>query len=318
MKRHRSKALGVAALAGALATGAQTPTRVLAQVRDEIVIRQDPAQPPAAGGTETKREFEVASVKPNKSGDGRVMIGTDPRTGRFNTVNVPLRMLIRFAYQLQDFQVVGGPSWITSDRFDIVAKADGEIGPAPIGTVGPVQLMTRSLLADRFKLKVHFETRELPIYSLVVARADGKLGPQLRPATVDCAALAGRGRGGPPPAPPQPGERPACGMRIGPGTMSGGGFPLSQLATTLSQFVQRVVLDRTGLTGNFDLDLTWTPDQIQQGPPGGAPAGAPPPPPLDGPSIFTALQEQLGLKLDSARGPVQVLVIDSVEQPTED
>ena len=108
-------------------------------------------------------------------------------------------------------------------------------------------------------------------------------------------------------------------MRVGPGTMSGGGFPLSQLTATLSQFVQRVVIDRTGLTGNFDLDLTWTPDQIPQGPPGGAPAGVPPPPPIDpnGPSIYTALQEQLGLKLDSQKGPVAVFVIDRAERPKE-
>src|SRR5205823_5821464 len=118
---------------------------------------------------------------------------------------------------------------------------------------------------DRFKLKVHMETRELPVYALVLARPDRKLGPQLHLSTVDCAALAAaRGRGGQPPAPPPLGERPVCGMRVGPGTMTGGGFPLSQLTATLSQFVQRVVIDRTGLAGNFDLDLTWTPDQIPQ------------------------------------------------------
>jgi uncharacterized protein (TIGR03435 family) len=107
-------------------------------------------------------------------------------------------------------------------------------------------------------------------------------------------------------------------MRLGPGNLSGGGVTMAQLSTTLSQFVQRVVVDRTGLTGNFDIDLTWTPDQLPQG------RGEPPPgvqlPPIDpnGPSIFTAVQEQLGLKLDSQRGPVDVLVIDRVEQPTED
>jgi uncharacterized protein (TIGR03435 family) len=190
----------------------------------------------------------------------------------------------------------------------------------PPGTAGPIQIMLRNLMADRFKLRVHRETREMPIYALVLARSDGTLGPQLRPAAVDCAALAGqRGRGGPP-APLQAGERPPCGMRIGPGNMMGGGLALSQLANSLSPFAQRVVVDRTGLTGNFDLDLTWTPDQIPQAPPGGLPAGVPPPPPIDpnGPSLFTALQEQLGLKLDSVRGPVEVLVIDSVEQPTAD
>ncbi len=179
--------------------------------------------------------------------------------------------------------------------------------------------MMRALLADRFKLAVHTESRELPIYALTLARRDGKTGSQLRPAAVDCVAMfAARGRGGPPPAPPQPGERPPCGMRLGPGNLSGGGVTMAQLSTTLSQFVQRVVVDRTGLTGNFDIDLTWTPDQLPQG------RGEPPPgvqlPPIDpnGPSIFTAVQEQLGLKLDSQRGPVDVLVIDRVEQPTED
>jgi uncharacterized protein (TIGR03435 family) len=185
-----------------------------------------------------------------------------------------------------------------------------------------MQLTMRNLLAERFKLVVHPETREMPIYALVPARSDGKLGENLKPAAVDCAArMRERGRGGPPPTPPAPGERIQCGMRIGPGTMNGGGFPLSQLAVTLSQFVQRVVIDRTGLAGNYDLDLTWTPDRSMQGGPiGPPPPGAPPLPPIDpdGPSIFTALQEQLGLKLDAQRGPVDVLVVDSVERPTPD
>jgi len=283
-----------------------------------VIAQTPPPSPQSQAPSADTPAFEVASVKPNKSGDGRVMIGMQPG-GRFTATNVPLRMLIRNAYQLQDAQLVGGPDWIASDRFDIMAKAEGDPPPTPPGTAGPIQLMLRTLLADRFKLVVHNETRELPIYALVLARSDGRLGPQLRPAAVDCAAMAAaRGRGGPPPALPQPGERPTCGMRIGPGQMAGGGFPLSQFATTLSQFVQRGVVDRTGLTGNFDLDLTWTPDfQGRGGPP---PPGAPDLPPIDpnGPSIFTAVQEQLGLKLDSQKGPVDVLVIDRVEQPTPD
>jgi uncharacterized protein (TIGR03435 family) len=271
------------------------------------------SQAPAANPS-----FEVASVKPNKSGTQQVMLGLQPG-GRFTATNAPLRMLIRNAYQLQDFQLVGLPDWASSERFDIVAKAEGDVPPAPIGTTGPIQLMVRSLLAERFKLAAHQEARELPIYALVVAKSDGKLGPQLRPAAVDCAAMmAARGRsGGGPPAPPPLAQRPVCGMRIGPGTMAGGGFPLSQLAQTLSQFVQRVVVDRTGLAGNYDLDLTWTPDQMPQGsPPPGAPALSPVDP--NGPSIFTALQEQLGLKLDAQRGPVDVLVIDKIDRPTPD
>jgi uncharacterized protein (TIGR03435 family) len=262
--------------------------------------------------------FEVASVKPNKSGDGRMMLGIQPG-GRFTATNVPLRTLIRNAYQLQDFQIVGGPGWIASDRFDILAKAEGNLPPAPPGgPPGPLQLMLRALLAERFSLVVHEDTRELPTYALVLARADGKLGPQLRGSDIDCAQMAGaRGRGGPPVAAPQPGERPPCGIRIGPGQMSAGGLPLSQFATALSPFVQRVIVDRTGLAGNFDVDLRWTPDQMPQGAP---PPGAPPLPPINpnGPSIFTAVQEQLGLKLESERSPVSVLVIDKVEQPMPD
>jgi uncharacterized protein (TIGR03435 family) len=289
--------------------------------QDQVIIQQGGAPPSAGRGpVPDNLAFEAASVKPNKSGGNQVSIGIQPG-GRFNAVNVPLRFLIRNAYQLQDFQLVGGPGWVATDRFDVIAKAEGDLPPAPPGTAGPVQIMLRNLMADRFKLRVHRETREMPIYALVLARADGRLGPRLTPSTVDCAAR-GRARGGAPPAIPLPTDRPVCGMRTGPGSMAGGGFPLSQLAASLSPFAQRIVIDRTGLTGNFDLDLTWTPDQIPQGGggPGGLPAGVPPPPPIDpnGPSLFTAVQEQLGLKLESVRGPVDVLVIDSVEQPSAD
>jgi uncharacterized protein (TIGR03435 family) len=277
-------------------------------------------------------QFEVASIKPNKSGDGRVMLGIQPG-GRFTATNVTLRMLIRNAYQLQDFQITGGPSWLADDRFDIVAKAEDGAGmidafrAAQSGEPSRGQLMMRALLADRFKLVVHNETKEMPIYALIVARSDGKLGPQLKPSDVDCAAMiaAGRGRGPgamPPPGPPQPGAPPAppppCGIRIGPGNMAVGASPMSQVANTLSQFAGRIVLNKTGLTGNYDFTLTWTPDQLPQRPP-----GAPEPlvngVPIDpnGPSLFTAIQEQLGLKLDSQRGPVTVLVIDRAERPTE-
>jgi uncharacterized protein (TIGR03435 family) len=291
------------------------PAIVTALATSFVVFAQAPAQPPSAGGDPA---FEVASVKPNKSSDGRVMLGFQPG-GRVNATNVPLRLLIRYAYQIQDFQLAGTPDWIGSERFDVVAKAEGDVPPPqPFGPPSPLLLMMRTLLAERFKLAVHREMRELPIYALIVARTDGKLGPQLKASTTDCAAVlaAARGPGGPS-APPAPGQRPQCGISLAPGRLGGGGFPLSQLAATLSTFVQRVVVDRTGLTGNFDFELTWTPDQLPQGPP---PPGAPPLPAIDpnGPSIYTAVQEQLGLKLDSQRGPVDVLVVDHVERPTED
>jgi uncharacterized protein (TIGR03435 family) len=288
---------------------------------------QAPQAPPSAPA------FEVASIKPNKSGDGRVMLGNQP--GRFTATNVTLRMLIRNAYQLQDFQISGGPGWLASDRFDIVAKIEAGVQdampvgpPAPGQGPTPLQLMIRSLLAERFKLAVHTETKDQPIYALVLARSDGRLGPELKKSDTDCAALMaamrgrGPGRGMPPPGPPQPGERIPCGIRIGPGNMAVGGMTLAQFANSLGMFVGRVVLDRTDLTGHYDINLTWTPDQMTQRAPG-TPADQPiringvdidP----NGPSIFTAVQEQLGLKLDSQRGPVDILVIDRAEHPVED
>ena len=258
--------------------------------------------------------FEVASVKPNKSGDGRAMIGMAPG-GRFTATSVPLRLLMQVAHSVQPFQIVGGPDWLGSDRFDIVAKApEGEATGDPGERM---RQMLRSLLAERFQLTIHTETRQMPIYALVVARSDGKLGAKLTPAATDCAAARGRRAGGPPPAPPQPGQRMDCGFMVGLGRMNAGGIPTSLLASTLSQQVGRTVLDKTGLTGSYDFELTYAPEQL-----GGLPPpqlnGAPPPVDPNAPSLFTALQEQLGLKLDSERGPVEVLVIDRVEQPTAD
>lgn len=255
--------------------------------------------------------FEVASVKANKSADNRVMLGFQPG-GRFSGTNVSLSMLIRTAYRLQNFQIVGGPSWMFSDRFDVVAKADAD------PTADDRLLMMRALLAERFKLSMHNETRELPIYTMVVARSDGKLGPRLKPTATDCAALRARGRGGAPPAPSAPGGSIPCGMRMAPGSITAGSMTLAQLAQTLSQSIGRVIVDKTGLSGQFDFELTWRPEQIAQG----APRDVNAPPLPDGdpntPSIFTALQEQLGLKLEGARGPVDVMVVDRVEPPTPD
>ena len=267
-------------------------------------------------------QFEVASVKPNKSGPGPQRIGIQPG-GRFTATNIPVRDLISLAYgqpqPLPNFQIIGGPGWIASDRFDITAKAEGDLPPEAIGPPTQMFLMLRSLLADRFKLVAHEETRDQPIYALRLDRADGKLGPNLRPATVDCAALRGARRGAPPPAPPPPGQAPPCGMMMGPGRIMSGGMPIENLTNALARLVSRVVVDRTGLTGGYEATIEFTPDQSQL-PPGGLanlPPGVPAPP-VDGPSLFTALKEQLGLRLDSDHAPVRVLVIDSIEPPTPD
>jgi len=270
-------------------------------------------------GTTDRPKFEVASVRENTNDDGKVMIGIQPG-GRYNTVNVPLWELIRQAYAVQRTQLVGAPEWTETARYDIVAKAESDIQGTPPGSpAGPLNFMMQDLLEDRFKLRTHRETRELPIYALTFARSDKTLGVGLRVSTVDCAAMRGRGgrggRGGPPPDPIASGG-PQCGMRVAPGQVVAGGMALAQLTQMLSMFTQRIVFDRTGLEGTFDIDLTFTPERVPQGvPPPGAPPLAIDP---NGPSIFTAVQEQLGLKLESERAPVEVLVIDHVERPTPD
>jgi bla regulator protein blaR1 len=342
-KRCFLAAVGVSAIVGPLAVGvlgaprlrAQTVASISGAAQRQIVeqaakgleVAANAARRTTANGlrdgdtqatqTAANPTFEVASVKPNKSGEGPSRIGLQPG-GRVTVINMSVRSLIRFAYQFQDFQILGGPDWIGGDRFDIAAKAENDIPPSAPGTIGAGQLMMRSLLSDRFKLTLHPEKRELPIYELKLVRNDGRLGPQLKLSTTDCQAMmnAARERGAPPP-PQSPGQRPVCGMRAGPGQMTAGAFPLSQLAFALSQMTQRVVVDRTGLAGDFDLDLTFTPDQTNAL---GTPKPDVSPPPIDpnGPSIFTALQEQLGLKLESTRGPVDVLVIDHAELPSPD
>jgi uncharacterized protein (TIGR03435 family) len=263
------------------------------------------AQAPAPAAP---RSFDVASVKPHDPANPRSMMVADA-SGRFTAVNIPVVMLIRTARGLQNDQVVGGPAWMRSDGFDIVAKApDG----TPVTAMGP---MLESLLADRFQLTSHRENRELPVYELVKARGDGTLGPRLVPN--GCVWDFTK-----PPAPPKPGEAQCGGISEGFGRMTLNATPIPVFLQYLAPKVNRVVVDRSGLTGNFDIELRWTPDVLPPRPPGLA-ADQPirvngesidP----NGPSLFTALQEQLGLKLDGTRAPVDVLVIDRLERPAPD
>jgi len=254
--------------------------------------------------------FEAASIKPSDSAAQNRSIRRQPG-GRFSTVNMPARALITFAYQLQDYQLLGGPSWLPNDRFDIVAKMEGDPPPVLPGTgADHMMLALRSLLADRFKFKMHRETREMDIYALTMARPGGKPGPALKPASDACRQqMAGRGApapGGPPP--------PICGIQTSAGRIRFGDFPLSLFASSISGQLGRFVVDRTGLNGNWEFELTYTPEVR-----GNAPAGADTPPTdPNGPSLFTAVQEQLGLKLEATKGPVDVVVIDSIEKPAID
>jgi uncharacterized protein (TIGR03435 family) len=260
--------------------------------------------------------FEVASIKPNPTGSSGPTSTHVLPGGRYVATNMPIRLLIGQTYRVSSLRLVGGPSWIASEHFDINAKANGELFPR--GGERPLDSALRALLADRFKLIVHTETRPLPIYALRMTHSDGRLGPNLtRSSTTDCDAVlaAGQGRGGAPPPPPlRPGQAPPCGARDFPGTLWADSLPLSFLAGVISGEVNRTVVDRTGLTGRFSFHLTWTPDPVPPRPPGDQDDL----PPIDpnGPSIFTAVQEQLGLKLESTTSPVDVLVIDRVEHPT--
>jgi uncharacterized protein (TIGR03435 family) len=254
--------------------------------------------------------FEVATVKPNAEGPGKMQTVTRPG-GVFVAVNVPLRLLIADAYIGAQpgaiDRIVGGPEWVQSARYDINAKAAREFRPTPPGPPAEMLLMIRALLEDRFTLKVHREPREIPAYELVVARP-GAAG--LRKSGVDCDALFAAGQV----TRPEPGIRPRCGLTngpVGPGDGIGliaGAFSMTQFA----QFLQRVgrpVIDKTGLTGRYDFDLAFAP----LGPPT---AGVPADP--SRPTIFIALEEQLGLKLQSTNGPLDVIVIDSIEPPVSD
>jgi uncharacterized protein (TIGR03435 family) len=228
-------------------------------------------------------EFEVASIKPNRSGPGRSSSSMPP-LGVFRAVNVTLRQLMVDAFGVRPFQIVSGPDWFDGERFDVLARTSD--GAAP----DQMRVMLQALLAERFGLVFHRQARDQPIYALVPARADRALGPALRRS--ECPD--------------------GCGMNTstsnGSGTVQASGETMVRLAEWLGNVVDRVVIDRTGLAGTYDFEMRFTRDDA---------FGRTTTPP-DAPSIFTALREQLGLTLASARGPVEFLVIDTVSQPSPD
>lgn len=251
---------------------------------------------------QTTETFEVASIRRNLTGNqqGGGLAGPQPG-GRFIAIGAPLRRLIVDAYGVQ---VIGGPAWIDTDRFDVNARADGDRTPADI------RRMLQPLLAERFKLIVHSETREMPVYLLTAARTDGALRATLRQSDAKCAEEA---RNFFPSG--APGFPPACGdFRLGARALTARGMTMAGLARLLSRGVGRPVLDRTGLASAYDLELEWSSDVgLESAPPGSAGASELRP---DGVSLFTALQEQLGLRLQASRAPVEVMVVDQAEPPS--
>jgi uncharacterized protein (TIGR03435 family) len=247
--------------------------------------------------------FDVASIKRNVSGETRVRFEMPP--GRLNAINVPLRFAIRQAYRVPESRILGGPAWLDTDRFDIVATAPG---PAASDARG----MLQTLLQSRFGLVMHQETRDMPVYLLRVARPDGTVGSNLRRSSTDCAGRSSAIAGG----------RVECGILVsqgpGSGSLRGGAATLENFARLLGDFLERPLIDDTGLDGPFDFELQFS-ATLSASPGGPAPGGlAAAAGPDDVPTVFTALREQLGLKLDAERGQARVWVIDGASLPAVD
>jgi uncharacterized protein (TIGR03435 family) len=217
------------------------------------------------------KEFEVASIHPSPPQEpGHMSIGMSIDKGLMRATGMTLKFLIEQAYDVRDFQVIGGPSWIGSLQYDINAKVDGE------PTNEQMRTMIQSLLADRFKLQMHREKKEMPCYALVVGKAGSKLTQS---------------------------QKEDGGMSMSRGSFTGQGLGVEAIAHAVEQVLGRAVIDKTGLKGKFDFKLEWTPDEARTD--------------GEGSSIFTALQEQLGLKLENTRGMVDIVVVDRLEKATE-
>jgi uncharacterized protein (TIGR03435 family) len=242
-----------------------------------VIAAQAPA-PPA---------FEVASIKRNVSGETRFQQTLQPG-GRYVAVNIPARMLIMRAYRLLEFHLSGAPAWVDSERYDIVGLAPGAT------TADEITPRLQSMLAERFRFAGHMEKRETTVLWLVLASKDGRLGPKFHQSTAGC----------PPVSPP-----PVCMMKVTSSSLITGGSPMIAFVNVLSQATQRMVVDRTGLAGLFEAELRWTPDEAPPAETPGNGAGEA--------ALTTALQQQLGLKLESRKEIVEMLVVDRIEHPTE-
>jgi uncharacterized protein (TIGR03435 family) len=248
----------------------------------------EPPPPPKPMAADANPEFEVATIKPatpDRPGKAFMVRGR-----QFSTLNTTLADLMTFAYGIHAKQITGAPSWVETEKFDLAAQPNGEGQPNDKQWKGMVQ----KLLADRFKLAFHRDKKELSVYAITV----GKNGPKLTKSesTSSLPGLFFRGLGNLP-----------CTNAT-----------MADLASVLQGAVlDRPVIDQTGISGRYDFALLWTPDEFQFG---GAAAKNPPPPPTNGqapPDLFTAMQEQLGLKLESTKAPAEVFVIDKVSKPTE-
>jgi uncharacterized protein (TIGR03435 family) len=244
--------------------------------------------------------FDVASIKPARE---RALPSGVASPDRFHVSNYTLRRLIEYAYAMPQFRILGGPAWMESERWEVSARADRIASPEE------KRAMVRQLMAERFQLKAHLETRELATYTLVHARGDRRLGSNMRPAVIDCEPFHSDPRSILE-APADTRRRCTVSNRVFGGgvlTMRFNGTTTTRLAAYIETRLGRVVVDRTDLAGSFDIELTYEDERFL----GSSKRREAPPLPI-------ALQDQLGLRLVASRGPVGMLVIDSAERPTPD
>jgi uncharacterized protein (TIGR03435 family) len=288
--------------AGLVSNATMRQTFAAAVLLTAVMTAQEPARPAT---------FDAASIKPHTSDDRGLRV--EARPGRFIANNAAVIHVMEYAFGLRADQVLGGDEWVRTDRFDIEAVTPPDTPPED------VPRLVRQLLRDRFQLVVTNEVREQPVYVLQNARTDGRLGSALVPNEMDCGPVLAARRAGPPARPTSFGERPVCTsfqftmFQEGKGvviTIKGGAAPLSELTERLAGLLRRSIVDRTGLAGRFDFDLQFVPDP---------PAGGTAPATANelGVSLFTAVQEQLGLRLQPDRGQVPVLIVERVARPSE-
>jgi uncharacterized protein (TIGR03435 family) len=300
-KKNLARAIGLLA-AVPIALGLLIATPSPAQSQKQITTANAPTY-----------EYEAATIEPSKGPGPYNKIGVWDEPDGFNAWYVTPQQIISIAYGVERFRILGGPGWLPSERFDIEAKMDASVAEA-LRKLSPDQRsktweqMLQALLADRLKLVVHRETKELPVYNLVVAKG----GPKLQEA--------------------KPGDTYPNSPNSPDGTHEGAGsiwersdgagvfqaISSARLARLLTAEVGRPVIDMTGLKGTYDFTLMYTPDDRLQPPSGADPKDRPPPAPSDAnaPSLFDALPQQLGLKLESGKGPLEIIVIDHVERPS--
>ena len=255
-------------------------------------------------GESKAHRFEVAAIKRGADSGGRGGVGVAPG-GRVTVTNVPVRFMIRFAYNVQDFQIDAGPAWMNTENYDIVAKASENI------RLDEARAFLQTLLADRFNLVIHRETKEVPVYELQVAKSGLKLGPSQQN---NCVVFDPQNP--PKPAEPLPHYCGNIGRR--PSSIEAYSVPMEKFVATLAGVLERQVIDKTGITGNVDVNLEFAPSEARvSGPPGVEPAKEAGAAADQRPSIFVAIQEQLGLRLQSAKASGDALVVERLDRPSE-